>query len=1048
MKSAIQYFIKYPIAADVILLLLGILGLFSLSGLTKSQFPTIASNTIMIEGSMKGASSVEMERAFAYKIENELKSVQGIKKITSTSQESSSIVTVEATTKADVNEVLQDIKNEVDKINSFPSDLETPIIYIREKKDLAAEFVIFGGDLHTLKYYAQIAENDLLKLDGIAEVKLTGFPDEEIVIAVRETDLNKYKITFSEISNAVSNSNIDLTAGNLTVNNTEITIRAKGKKFTPNALLDIVVKITPTGSVILLSDIATVSKKWTDSPNRNYFNKKQSVSVGVYTTVNEDIEDASELTKNYISNFNNSNQLIKAELVTDGSIIINQRIDLLVNNGIMGMILILIVLGLFLNIRLAFWVALSIPISGLGMFILAPFFGVNLNIFSLFGLIIVIGILVDDGVVIAENIYEKYVNGMPASTAAWEGLREIMSPIIVALTTTMVFFSVFFFIEGSIGSFVSQIGFVVITTLLISLIEAFFILPAHIAHSKALKKDSAINKVQAYMDQHIKGFRTKVYEPFLNFSLNNKLFTFSIPIVILSISIALIMGGQAKMTFFPYIDTDDVVITVKMPVGTTEIETKEVLDKIENAAQQVNKNLTSEREDGKSVILSYIKLTGPKGNQGTVSLRLLDGETRNLASADISSSIRSITGPIYNAESITFGQPSLFGDAVSISFVSDNLTEIREASKLLIKNLEENAELKDIQSSDQQTENDLNIVLKPTATALGFTLREITQQLRDGYLGVEAQNLQIGQDEVKVYVRYPESEKNSLGKLESIKIKKGGNEYPINELVWFEKATATLAINHLNGIRRINVKAELVDAKGSVSEALAEINQNIIQTIEAKFPDVEVVFEGQSETSAETGESVSGVIPIILLLAFFMIVLNFRSFKQATAVLVLVPFTFSGIVVGHLIHGEPISVLSFYGIIAVAGVVINDSLVLVSRMNQLLQEGIPFKEAVLKAGVSRFRAIILTSITTIAGLAPLILETSMQAKFLIPMAISIAYGLGVATFNTLILLPTLLKVMNESSGWLWWLWEGEKKEDEFFEPAIQEQLSIKQSETT
>jgi multidrug efflux pump subunit AcrB len=545
------------------------------------------------------------------------------------------------------------------------------------------------------------------------------------------------------------------------------------------------------------------------------------------------------------------------------------------------------------------------------------------------------------------------------------------------------------------------------------------------------------------MDRQIKGLRDKFYKPYLNFSLNNKLFTFSIPIVIFAICIAMLMGGQVKMTFFPYIDTDDIQITVTMPVGTTEIETKRVLDKIETAAISVNARLKSERSDENNVILSYTKKTGPKGNNGTLSLNLLDGETRNLASADIATDIRRETGDILDVESITFGQPSLFGDAISISFVSDEIVDIRDASSMLTSYLNDQSSLKDVHSSDQQTDNDLTINLKPNAKALGFSLREITQQLRDGYLGVEAQSLQIGQEEVKVYVRYTDAETNSIENLKSIRIKKGGNEYPISELVWFDRASSTMAINHLNGVRRINVKAELVDSKGSVSEALNKVKQEIIVPIQEKYPGMEVVYEGQSESSAETGQSVSGIAPIIMLLAFFMIVLNFRSFKQAMVVLILIPLTFIGIVIGHQIHGEPISVLSFYGIIAVAGVVINDSLVLVSRMNQLLQKGIPFKQAVLDAGVSRFRAIVLTSITTIAGLAPLILESSMQAKFLIPMAISIAYGLGVATFNTLILLPTLLKVMNGGSKWLYWLWEGEHEEDEFFEPAIQEQLSIK-----
>ena len=1047
MEKAIKYFIKYPINADVILVLLSLIGMIALFGLTKSQFPTLESSTIIIEGRMHGTSPEEMERAFAYKVEKEIKSVQGIKKITSVSQESSSIVTVATETKVDINTVLQDIKIAVDKINSFPVDLEEPTIYIAKRNDIAAEFVIYGEtNLQNLKYYAEKAENDLLENDGIAEIKLSGFAEQEIIISVREYDLNKYSLTFNDLSNAISNSNIDLTAGNLIIDNMEVTIRAKGKQFTSDALSDIVVKTTVSGGLITLKDIANISLEWSDNPNRNYYNDEKSVSVTVYTTANEDIIDAAEITKQYLADFNDSNTQIKAKIVTDGSVIIGQRIDLLVRNGIMGMLLILIILGLFLNIRLAFWVALSLPVSALGMFILAPYFGVNINVFSLFGLILVIGILVDDGVVIAENIYEKYEKGMSASKAALQGLQEVMSPIIVALTTTMVFFTVFFFIEGQVGGFVAQIGFIVIVTLMVSIIEAFFILPAHIAHSKALKKGNKVNKLQAFMDKSIKRFRDKYFKPFLNFSLNNKLLTFSIPIVFFIVSIAMIIGGQARMTFFPYIDTDNVTISVNMPVGTTEDETKKVLDRIELASKDVNTKLSSEREDANEIILSYIKKIGPKAHQGTLTLNLLDGETRDMASAKISSIIRTETGIIHNAEDVKYGASSLFGDAISISLVGDDLKEIREASQFLVSSLKNNPELKDIISSDQVAENDLSVVLKPKAKSLGFTLKEITQQLRNGYLGLEAQSLQIGQNEVKVYVKYDVEETTSYAKLENIKIRKNGEQYPISELVNFEKASTTLSLNHINGKKRINIKAELADAEGSVSEAIADINKNVIAKIENDYPDIGIIYEGQVETSAETGKSVSKVMPIILLLAFFMIVINFRSFKQATVVLILIPLTFTGIVFGHLIHGEPISVLSFYGIIAVAGVVINDSLVLVSRMNQLLKEGVLFKEAVLQASSSRFRAIVLTSMTTIAGLAPLILEGSLQAKFLIPMAISMAYGLAVATFNTLILLPVLLKTINGANKWTHWLWEGEKKDDEFFEPAIQEQKSFSKIE--
>jgi multidrug efflux pump subunit AcrB len=1051
MKNAIKYFIKYHITADVLLLLIAILGIFSAINIQRSLFPRIESRNIIIETIYVGASPTEVEKGITLKLEEEIDGLEGIKKVNSTSVENLSNVNIEILSNYNVEDVLTDVKNAIDRINTFPEDAEKPVIYKQERTDAAADIMISGNvDLKTLKLFGEKAEQELLAKDNISKVTVSGYPDEEIEIAIREDALDAFQLTFAEVARIIQNTNIELTGGDVEMGNNKVIIRAENKVYYAEQLENTIVQTSASGSPILLKDIATIKNQWADVPSREYFNGRPAVRIKVLSRLSEDIITTASAAKAYIQEFNAayapldsaSNDGVRAYLLSDGSVRIQQRTDLLVENGLLGFFLVFLLLGLFLKPRIAFWVALSIPISIAGMFIVMSFTNFNINMLSLFGLILVIGILVDDGVVIAENIFQKYEQGMPARQAAIEGVMEVLPSVISAVLTTCWFFLLFFLIEGQLGDFFSSVAFVVIFTLLFSLVEGFFILPAHIAHSKDLEQGAKKNALEKTSTAFFDFLKTKIYGPILRFSIHNKTIAIACGIVILFFSVNVVRGKIVKITFFPSVDRDDAIVSLKLPAGTTEDVTNSILERIEKATWEVNKKLQAEREDGKEVVLSIARSLSANSNEGSLFISLLDGETRNLPSNDFSNILRKHVGEVYEAETLTYGQRSIFGAAVQVGFVGEDIEELRQLKEELKAILKQDKRLKDIDDNDQKGGLEFHITLKQKAKALGLDLATIIRQVRQGYFGYEVQRLQRGSDEVKVWLRYTQQERQSFSNLLNLKIRVNQNLYPLKELVELHPERKALKITHINGLTKLEVSASLADLKTSATEVTSDVQNKVLPPLLEKYPNVQVLFEGQSERAADTIKSLQRWLPMILLLVFFTVVITFRSFYQALIVLLLIPFAFIGVVAGHWLHGLSISILSMFGILAVAGVVINDSLVLISTMNRLLKEGMPFTEAVTEASLSRLRPILLTTVTTVAGLMPIVFETSFQAQFLIPMAVALAYGLLAATFTMLLVLPPLLMGMNNTRLAWRWLWEGEKASREEVEPSVKEEQAV------
>ena len=1062
MKKIISYFIKYDVAVNIIVLAFFIFGIIGALSIKSSFFPLVDAKNIQIVIAYPGASPQEIEEGVILKIEENLKGLEGVDRVTSTAKENSGTVNVEIIKGQNIDFLLLDVKNAIDRVSSFPTGMEPLVVYILEEVRETISFAISGKNipLSTLKQIGRGIESDLRSLDGISQIEITGYPDEEIEIALDENKLRAYELSFFEVSQAVSNSNILTTGGTIKTDSEEYLIRANNRGYYAEDLSNIVVRADNSGRIIRLGEIATVKDRFSETPNVNYFNGDLSVKVSVTSTNSEDLLSSADTIKEYITEFNIKNNNVQLNVIRDLSITLNQRTALLTENAIVGMLLVLLFLSIFLNTRLAFWVAFGLPVAFLGMFMFTAQFDVTINVLSLFGMIIVIGILVDDGIVIAENIYQHYERGKKPFQAAIDGTMEVIPPIISAVATTILAFSTFLFLDGRIGDFFGEVSTIVILTLLVSLVEALIILPAHLAHSKALQHKTASEKeskgifskmrnINKWGDRFMQWLNDKVYSPLLRFTLEYKLFMFGVFIALFILTIGSIKGGIVKTTLFPSIASDRISVTLNMPNGTNVKITDSIVSLIEQKALILNKELTDEfliGEDyeGKEVFENIIKNITSSSN-ASLRINLLPGEERpnSINATLVANRLRKKVGPVYGTESLIFGSGGNFGGSpVAVSLLSNTVSDIKGAKEELKKWLKSNPLLKDVSDNDPAGIKEIRLKLKDNAYLLGLNLNNVMAQVRAGFFGTQAQRFQRGQDEIRVWVRYDKENRSSINNLDKMRIiTPSGERIPLEEIASYSIVRGDVAINHLKGLREIQVTADMKDPNLSATDILTTIQTEVIPKIQEKYPTVKASFEGQNREASKIGGSVKLVFPIILLLIYMTIAFTFRSYSQPLLLMLLIPLSFTAVAWGHWIHGFPVNVLSALGIIALIGIMVNDGLVLIGKFNSNIQEGLTFENALFEAGRSRFRAIFLTSLTTIAGLAPLIFERSRQAQFLKPMAISIAYGIGYATLLTLLVLPLFLAFSNQIKTNGKWLFTGKKVSNESVERAYKEHLN-------
>ncbi|MCB9236248.1 MAG: efflux RND transporter permease subunit [Bacteroidia bacterium] len=1036
MRSIVTTFVKYPAYSWIVMFVILGAGALSYLSIKKSFFPELKSHNVMVTVAYPGASPEEMEEGVVLKVEEAIKGIEGIEKVTSVSQENTATITIQGFQKYNADVLLTDVKNAVDRINSFPVDAEKPVVFKAKAFDAAANLVVQGNtDLASLKIFAERIEDDFLASGLISQVEVRGVPNPEISIEVPEEILLRYNLTFEEIGNAVRQNNRDISAGSVKARDEEVLIRSRNKSYSANGIGDIILRTQADGNIIRIGDIAQVREQFADDPNKTLYNGKNAVSINISKLPEEDLIKITDFIKTYVAEFNATNSAVQLTITNDRSIGLNQRLDLLKKNGGAGLILVLITLGLFMNARLSFWVGMGIPFSFLGMFIIAALAGITINMISLFGMILVVGILVDDGIVVGENVYSEIEKGRSGYWAAIHGSLDVLPSVFTSVSTTIVAFVPFFFLEGRIGEFISQMALVVIACLAWSMVECTFILPAHLAHAP---KNAKLRTPP--LDPLLNFLRFRIYKPVIETILTYKYAAVAGVIALFMMISGAFQGGLIQTTFFPDIEGDETTVSLVLKPGTRENVTEDYLKRIEQSVWEVNAELRDSFKLDSIIESTRLDIgtsgTESGGHTGKLDVAFMDGEDRPVSQGTLESMIREKIKGITGAEKLTVGGRRIFGKPVSIAMMGRDLVELEAAKEALKMALESFPTLKDVTDNDVSGKREVRLKLKPRAFVLGLDHGSITRQVRQGFFGEEVQRLQSGRDEVRVWVRYPESDRVSIGKLEEMKIKTpDGRQIPFLEVADYEIGRGIVNINHFNGSREIRVEAEVAVPNTPVPPILAEVRDSIMPGILANFPGVRVSYEGQAAENSNFSSSGGIWFPIAFVTMALLITLSFRSFWQALIIMLMIPLGMAGAFLGHGLEGKPVSILSIYGLLALSGIIINDAVVLLHRYNQFVAEGMEVRKAVINAGVSRFRAIMLTSVTTVVGLYPLILEKSRQAQFLIPMAISVAYGVLLGTLFLLLFFPVLILILNDIRVFLNWLWYGGKIDPNSLEPA-------------
>ncbi len=1053
MQKAIKGLIKNPVFSNLLMVIFLVVGTLAALKMPREVFPEFSLDLIVISVPYIGASPDEVEEGICIKLENELEGIEGINKVTSTAVEGSGSVLVEVNAEADTYKVKDDIKSAVDRITTFPKDAEEPHVKEIINKRIASSIALYGDAPEgTLKEIAKEVKDELVAFPEISQVTISGVRDYEISIEVPEKNLKKYALRFEDIVSAIKKSSLDLPGGRLKTKNEEIVIRTKGQKYTGDEYKDIIVAAKPDGSTLKLYEIASIRDGFTEDPRSARFNGKPTAMVEVFKTPEQDIIKISDKVKEYILQ---KRAKLPAGLYIDtwqdNTKFVRGRLELLITNGLLGLVLVFLSLWVFLDIRLSFWVSMGIPVSFAGALWIMHATGQSMNMISMFGLLMVIGMVVDDAIVIGENVYTHILDGNKPWDAAISGTSEVAVPVVASTFTTVAAFYPLFVIPGTMGKFIMVIPLAVISCLFTSLVEAIVILPVHLRHTKivpyspdqpwhkrfAKKTREAVNKFNEFVIH-------KIYGPIFDISLKYRVIVISVSIAVLIVTIGFFRGGYIEFVFFPKSEEEIFSAKLAYPFGTPIEVTRKAIKQIEDGVAKTRAYFIKEK--GVDVIESVTAILGEWGgydgevgtHAGKVTLKLTPTETRDIGGEEIKGKWREEVGEIPGVESLSFEPPrhGPGGKPIDIMFLSrDNevLTKVTEEMKV---KLSEFPGLSDIQSSFRPGKREIKIKLKPAASNFGLTLSDVANQLRFGFYGAEALRIQRGTDEVKVMVRYPLEERRSIKDLNAIHIRTAaGDELPFREVVEWKIEPGFSKITRENGLRAIHVTADIDESKNNARRTIQTLKSQYMKKLLLKYPSVSYKFEGQAKESRKTMGGLFRGFILSLLIIYSIIAVIFKSYFQPLVIMCSIPFGIVGAIAGHSILGKDLSMMSFFGIVALSGIVVNDSLVLVDFINNSLRKGKSVTESVADAGRARFRAVMLTSVTTVVGLLPLLLEKSAQAQFLIPMAISLSFGLMYSTLITLFIVPSLYLILNDIKRFAQWLIKGDYPSRELVEPS-------------
>ncbi len=1033
MKRLLAAFAGNTVFANIVLLMIFMAGGLALTNMRRESFPLFSLDLITIQVAYPGADPEEVEEGISLKIEDALETVEGIKQYTTKSSENMASATIEVQEGHNVSEVLDQIKARVDAISTFPVDAERPVITEVLFRN-AVEMIALSGNLREkqLKVEANRIKDEIKRLDGISQVEVFGSREYEISIEVSEERLRQYGLSFAQVARAVRNSSLNLHGGTIRTIGEEIRVRTVGRKYTGEELAHIVVLADAEGGLVTLDRIADIKDDFVEDPITARIDGVPAVFVMVFKTSDEDALKIASQVKKYIAR--KRRQLPPTVSLTDfydHTRALKSRIRLLSRNGILGMALVFFLLWIFLDLRLSFWGGLGIPISLAGGLFILWALGETINMVSLFGFIMVLGIVVDDAIVVGESIYVHRRQGKPPLKAAVDGAAEVGLPVLAAVVTTVVAFLPLAHIGGVLGKFIAILPTVVISCLLISLLECFFLLPAHLSHLPDLNHPRRpklrigrwLVGFQRFMQQGLERFVKLRYLPFLARALNWRYVSLAVAVTVLILTIGLVKSGLVKFQVFPKIDGYVISSTVEFPDGTPAAVTEAALQRIEQAFVRVAARTPT--KSGEPMIQKRLSLvgqtlgeamgrTGP--NLGSVQIILLDSARRGIHSNDLMILWEKEIGAIPGARALSFHGLSSgpAGADIEIWLQGDDMRALVDAAGSLQQKLRTYQGVFQVRSDYSPGKNELRLSLKPEARTLGLTVEELARQVNAGFFGMEPFRLQRGEDDIRVKVRYTKLERSRLTDFYGMRIRlPDGGMVPLRSVADIDFGPGYSTITRTDGQRRIAVSAEVDPKQTNSREIVADLEAGFFRKLQARYPGLHISLQGEKKNMRDSFASLKVTFPLAVVGIFVIIATIFRSYIQPLVILVTVPFGIIGAVIGHLVFGYTLSMMSMFGMVALTGVVVNDAIVLIERINENLAEGMPFFEAIRQAGSRRFRAILLTSLSTVGGLAPLIMETDMQARFLIPMALSLAAGVTFATALTLVLIPSLLAIVND-----------------------------------
>ncbi len=1034
MSRAIAWFAENHVAANLLMALFVIGGFVSLPQIPKTTFPDIDVDMITVSVEYRGAAPAEVEEGVCSRIEEAVDGVDSVEEIRSTAMEGVCIVSAELISGADVAKALDDVKNRVDSITTFPEETEKPIITKVTPTRPVVDLALHGDvDERTLKELARRVRDDLAALPGITQVEILGTRDYEIAIEVSESALRRHGLTFDQVASAVRRSSLDLPGGSIKTESGEILLRTKGQAYTGSEFERLVLLTRADGTRLTLGDELRVVDGFQDVDRWATFDGRPAAIVRVLRVGDQSVFDISEAVKAYVAQA--ATRLPagveltpwqkEAEMLAD-------RLEILMRNGYMGFALVLLSLALFLRLRLAIWVALGVPISFAGaIFAMGPL-GIGIDGVSVFGFLLVLGILVDDAIVVGENVYTQQVRTGDRLRGAILGAQEVAVPVIFGVLTSVVTFMPMLLVDGMIGQMFAVMGAVIIACLLFSLAESMLVLPAHLGHGRPLsgqKRGSSRSwvRVQERFAQGLERFTHGPYRRLLERTLEWRYAAVAGAVMVLLWTVAGLAGGRFRYSFFPPLEADRMIASLTMPEGTPAARTVDAAAQILAALRRLQEELDPEyAPEGESLVRHVMVLVGmripggggPEGGDpsaersagshiANISVELTPGEERAIGTRQLEKRWRELTGPIPGAQEVVFSS-ALFsaGDAIDLQLQSYRIDDLVDAAERLKARLAEYPGVLDISDSFRGGKPELKLAIRPAAESLGLSLSDLARQVRQAFYGEEVQRIQRGRDDVRVMVRYPKQERRSLGDLESMRIRAAdGTEIAFGSVARVEYGRGFATIRRTNRQRVVHVTADIDRSRVTEGEVLAHLQAGPLPEILRDYPGMTVSLEGQQREERQLVDGLMRWVPMALFLVYALLAIPLRSYFQPLIIMSVIPFGLIGALAGHVILNRTLSMVSVIGILALSGVVVNASLILVHYINRRRADGVPLVDAVRDAALARLRPIVLTAITTFVGLTPLMLERSVQARFMNPMAVSLAWGVLFATSLTLLIVP-------------------------------------------